>query len=270
MSSITSIFARLFARPQHNVENDEKHSKPQVAKLISTKAEKTGSKDSTSKIARFFQKLFQSKEKAQECVHRQVFPAKSSWLGIFHVKKRPPNVVDESTLQEIAANSAAPPQLGSDKTSNQEMGGENTRDDGAPAAAPRDRYAQLDHSRSFVESEEGRFMFDIVNMGTCLVNLKSNFRIPPELALEKTLTAAFQIYFDEGKLIHPKSVATPNWGSPATFHSLEDLGKLTADLGKISAYSEADKALLDKAIQAIQGRSDRIRREQQTLKSDRS
>ena len=180
-------------------------------------------------------------------------------------------MVDESTLQEIVANSAVPPQLGSDKTSNQELGGESTLDAGASAATPKDGYAQPDYERRFVESNEGRFMFDIANMGTCLDNLKSNFRIPPNLDPGKILTSAFQIYFEEGKRIYRESFAMPNWGSPATFHSLEDLDKLTADLRKIlPAYSETDKALLNKAIQAIQGRSDRIRREQQTLKSDRS
>ena len=233
----------------HKVEGDKKSSSSQLVTVILDKNEKIDSKDSGSKISRFFRRLFHSKEKAQTGVETALNNS-SNPVGT-HVKATQKNKTPTLQIEEIVKQTPAP--------INFVMLDEDP-------AAPADPEADLNRRHEFIESDEGRFMIDITNMGSCTDNPQQYFRASPGLDLQKAVTDAFQIYYEEGKRIHEDSVATPGWGYAPTAQSLTDLENLKATLEKISPKRETEQTLIQKAKGAIEGRIDRITEEQQKQK----
>jgi len=244
MSFKFSSIARVFSSMSHKVEGNKKNSSSQFVTVTSHKTEKIDSKDSGSKISRFFHRLFHSKEKAQTGVET-AFQKKNSSNPVGTHKTALVNI------NEITQRTAAPKYF--------VMLGEHT-------AVPSDPETELNRRHEFIESNEGRFMIDIMNMGSCIDNPPEYFRALPGLDLQKAVTDAFQIYYEEGKRIHEDSVATPGWGYAPTAQSLTDLENLKATLEKISPKRETEQTLIQKAKGAIEGRIDRITEEQQKQK----
>jgi hypothetical protein len=264
MSLKLSSVARFFSREPSNIRKDEK----------------SDSRNSSSKIARFFHKLFHSKKNARQGVDAAFQRKNNSDHVRTHVKKDQSNkstLVDINHMSTITGDpkyfvmldeiTTAPPKPAGSKTelnqrpsdaSNPNLNKSNLKDDRTVSISPEARYAELDQRRNFIDSNEGRFMLDIVSMGTCIEKPQQHFRALPGLDLQKTLANAFQIYYEEGKLIHEESFATPGWGYEPTAQSTTDLKNLKANLGTISAQRENEQALIQKAIGAIEGRIDRI------------
>lgn len=240
MSFKFSSVANFFSRPSRSVQSDEKNSASQFNTLHSRKTRKTDSKFSSSKIVSFLDRLFHSKKKAQQSVDTAIKSNTIKNPGSLNVKKSS-NVCADLSIDDIIANTPG-----------------HIKTPGTLSSAPEASYAELDQRRDFIDSNEGRFMLDIVSMGTCIEKPQQHFRALPGLDLQKTLANAFQIYYEEGKLIHEESFATPGWGFEPTAQSTTDLKNLKANLGTISAQRENEQALIQKAIGAIEVRVDRI------------
>ena len=251
MSFKFSSIARVFSSMSHKVEGDKKSSSSQFITVTSHKTEKIGSKDSGSKISRFFHRLFHSKEKAQTGVETAFQKNNSSNPVGTHVRAAQKNKTALVDINDITQRTAAPKYF--------VMLDEHT-------AVPADPETELNRRHEFIESNEGRFMINITNMGSCIDNPPKYFRALPGLDLQKAVTDAFQIYYEEGKRIHEDSVATPGWGYAPTAQSLTDLENLKATLEKISPKRETEQTLIQKAKGAIEGRIDRITEEQQKQK----
>lgn len=236
------IFANFF-RASHKVEDDKKSGASKFVTLTTHKTEKTDSKESGSKISRFFHRLFHSKEKAREGVETAFQKSKAPNPVSVHVQATKINKTALVDVDDVAGRTGAPKYF--------VMLDEITTVSANPET-------ELDRRHEFIDSSEGRFMIDITNMGSCFDNPPMHFRAKPGLDLQKTLTDAFQIYYEEGMLVHKNSIATPFWESQTTAQSLEDLKSLSATLQQITPRSDADQALLQKANRSIVGRIYRI------------
>jgi hypothetical protein len=283
MSFKLSSFAKFFSRVSHKVEDDKKTSTSQFVTVTLHKTEKADSKNSGSKILQFFDRLFHSKKKAKENVDTTFHKRKAHNTVNTHIKEKKVNENALVDINGIATRTGAPryfvmleepkkipanhdetklDQRQSD-TSNSDLRKSSGKDDGTVSNAPKAGYAELDQRRNFIDSNEGRFIIDIANMGSCIDKPQQHFRSLPGLDLQKTLAHAFQIYYEEGKRIHEDSFATPGWGHEATAQSPEDLDRLKADLNKINAPQPFGKEVLQKAAGAIEGRISRLNEERQ-------
>lgn len=241
LPSIASFFSRL----SHKDEDDKKNSESQFVTVTSHKTEKTDSKDSGSKILRFFQRLFHSKEKARVGVDSAFQKNNGPNPCSLHVQKqtKKSGLFD---IDHIASITGAPKYFVMlDQTT-------------SVASNPAGAHNVLDQRHQFIDSSEGRFMIDIANMGSRVDKPHNHFRAPPGLDLQKTLTEAFQIYYEEGKRDHVDSFATTHWECPKTAQSSEDLNSLRSKLKQIAVKSIDDQALLKKADRAIECRIHRI------------
>ena len=288
MSFKLPSIASFFSRASHKVEDEKKSSASQFVTVTSHKAEKTDSKESGSKISRFFHRLFHSKEKAREGVEAAFKTKNAPHPVSLHVQSQSNecaslsmDVISFNTaaqkylekLDEITTVSTNPAdsttKLGQNysNTSNRELHKSNGKDDRNVSNAREVRYAELDQRRSFIESNEGLFMLDIANMGSCIDNPLQHFRSSPGLDLQKMLAHAFMIYYEEGKRVHEDSFATPGWGHEATAESSENLQSLKANLEKIQAQRPDGHKLLEKAVGALEGRIIRLNEERQKARN---
>jgi hypothetical protein len=273
--------ASFFSRVSHKVEDEKKSSASQFVKITS---HKTDSKESSSKISRFFHRLFQSKEKAREGVEAVVktknvrhpvslpVQSQSNECASLSVDVISFNTAAQKYLEKLNEITTAPANPADSKTkldqnysntSDRELHKSNRKDDRNVSNEHEARYAELDQNRSFIESNEGLFMIDIANMGSIIDKPEQYFRCVHGLDLQKTLTAAFQIYYEEGKRVHEDSFATPGWGHEATAESSEDLQSLKANLEKIQAQRPDGHKLLEKAVGAVEGRIISLNEERQ-------
>ncbi len=246
MSFKLSSVAKFFSRVSHKVEDDKKTSTSQFVTVTSHKTEKADSKDSGSKISRFFHRLFHSKEKARGGVEAAFQKSNSPNPVLSHVQKPSSKTGVDFDIDNIALKAGTPKYF--------VMLEEITTVSATPEA-------ELNRRHEFIESNEGRFMLDITNMGSCIDNSLQYFRTVPGIDLQKTLTGAFQIYYEEGKLVHEDSFATPGWGHEATAKSPEDLESLKANLKKINARRNDEQELLQRAVDAIEVRINRLNEE---------
>lgn len=261
MSFKLSSLTNFFSRSLHSVQNDKKDSGAQLDTVNSRKTRKTDSKFSSSKIARFFDSLFHSKKKARENVDTAIKSVTSQNSGILDVKESSNECADLS-IYDLIANT--PGHIKIPATSSSDITESSHEENSTRFIGPETFYAELDQRRNFIDSDEGVFMITITDMGSCVNNPKTYFRNFPGLDLQKTLADAFQIYYEEGKLTHEDSFATPGWEYEPTAQSLTDLESLKANLEKISAKRENEQKLIQKAIGAIEGRIDRIEGRQKT------
>ena len=248
MSFKLPSIASFFSRASRKVEDEKKSSASQFVTVTSHKAEKTDSKESGSKISRFFHRLFHSKEKAREGVETAFQKSKAPNPVSTHVQA---TKISKTALVDIddGANRTGAPKYFA-------MLDEITTVSTNPQT-------ELNRRHKFIKSNEGRFMIDIANMGSCIDNPLQHFRSSPGLDLQKMLAHAFMIYYEEGKRVHENSFATPGWGHEATAESSENLQSLKANLEKIQAQRPDGHKLLEKAVGAIEGRIIRLNEEQQ-------
>jgi hypothetical protein len=243
MSFKLSSVAKFFSRVSHKLEDDKKTSTSQFVTVTPYKTEKADSKNSGSKISQFFQRLFHSKEKARGGVDAAFQKSNAQNPVLSHVQKPSSKTGVDFDIDNIALKVGTPKHF--------VMLKEITTVSDNPET-------ELNRRHEFIESNEGRFMLDITNMGSCIDNSLQYFRTVPGIDLQKTLTAAFQIYYEEGKLVHEDSFATPGWGHEATAKSPEDLESLKANLEKINARRNDGQELLQKAVGAIEMRISRL------------
>ena len=289
MSFKLPSFFSFFSRAPHKVEDEKKSSASKFVTVTSHKTEKNESKESGSKISQFFHRLFHSKEKAREGVETAFQKSKAPNPVSTHVQAKKINKTPLVDIDDVANRTGAPkyfampdeitttpanpadsttkPDQNYSNTSNRELHKSNGKDDRNVSNAREVRYAELDQLRSFIESPEGLFMLDITNMGSCIDNPLQHFRSSPGLDLQRTLAHAFQIYYEEGKLIHGDSFATPGWGHEATAESSENLQSLKANLEKIQAQRPDGHKLLEKTVGAIEGRIIRLNEERQKARN---
>jgi hypothetical protein len=239
LPSIGSFFSRV----SHKVEDDNKSSASKFVTVTTHKNEKPDSKESGSRISRFFHRLFHSKEKARESVETTFQKSKAPNPVTIHVQGTKINKTALVDIDNIANRTGAPKYF--------VMLDEITTVSANPET-------ELNRRHEFIDSSEGQFMIDITNMGSCFHNTPMHFRAKAGLDLQKILTDAFQIYYEEGMLVHKNSFATFFWESQTTAQSLEDLKSLSATLQQITPQSDADRALLQKANRSVVGRIYRI------------
>ncbi|CAM8637198.1 hypothetical protein MCEGEM3_02198 [Oxalobacteraceae bacterium] len=284
MSFKLPSIASFFSRASHKVEDDKKSSSSQFVTVTPHKIEKTDSKESDSKISRFFHRLFHSKEKAREGVEAALKTSNAPYPVSLHVESESNKYASPSMyvisfntaaqnylkkLDEISIVSANPADFKTkidqrlSDTSISDLHKSNIKDDETMSNSPEDFYAELDQRREFIDSNPGRFMLDITNMGSCIDKPQQHFLSSPGLDLQKTLAHAFQIYYEEGQPIDEDSFATPSWGHEATTKSPEDLESLKANLKKINTRGTDARALLQKAVGAIEVRISRLNEERQ-------
>ena len=252
MSLKSPSIASFFSRVSHKVKDDKKSSAPQFVKVTSHKTEKTDSKDSSSKISRFFYRLFHSKKEARVGVETAFQKSNTSNPVDTHVQAIKKNKTALVDIQDISQRTAAPKYFA--------MLNEHTN-------VPANAETELNRRHEFIASNEGRFMIDITNMGSCIDKPEQYFRSVHGVDLQKTLTAAFQIYYEEGKRVHEDSFATPGWGYEAAAQSPKDLESLKANLKTISARQNDEQELLQKAVGAIEGRIIRLNEERQKARN---
>ncbi len=285
MSFKFSSFSSFFPRVSHKVEHDKKNSASQFVTLTSKNTKKTDLTDSSSKIARFFHRLLHSKEKAREGVEAAIQKKDAPHPVSLDVQSQSNeraslsayvisfNTAAQTYLEKLDEITIVPADPADSKTtldqrhsdtSNPELNKTNGKDGRNVSDTSEARYVELDQRRSFIESNEGRFMIDITNMGSYVDNPQVYCRPSPQLDLPKTLAHAFQIYYEEGKLVHEDSFATPGWGYDATAQSPKDLESLKANLKKISPWQNDGQELLQKAVGAIEGRIKRLSEEGET------
>jgi len=244
--------ASFFSRVSHKVEDNKKSSASPLVKVTPHKTEKTDSKDSSSKISRFFHRLFHSKEKARVRVDTAFQKSKAPNPVSTHVQAIKINKTALVDIDDVANRTDAPKYFA--------MLDEITTVSTNPET-------ELNRRREFIESNEGRFMIDIANMGSCIDNPLQHFRSSPGLDLQKTLAHAFMIYYEEGKRVHEESFAMPGWGHDPTTQSSGNLESLKANLEKISARRNDEQKLLEKAVDAIEGRIIRLHEERQKARN---
>ena len=259
MSFKLSSVAKFFSRASHNVKNDNKNSTPQFIPLTTRKTEKADSKNSGSKISRFFHRLFHSKEKARENVNAEIQSNAIQNPRSLNVKTSS-NEFAKLSIDDIIANT--PGHIKIPIKSSSDITESSSKENSTGHIGPETLFAELDKRRNFIDSDDG-FMKAVADMGSCVSSPQKHFRTFHTLDLQKTLADAFQIYYEEGKLIHEDSFATPGWGYEPTTKSPENLESLKADLKKISAYSSHGQELLQKAMDAIGSQIDRITEERQ-------
>ena len=252
MSFKLPSIASFFSRAPHKVEDEKKSSASQFVTVSSHKTEKTDSKESGSKISRFFHRLFHSKEKAREGVETAFQKSNAQNPALSHVQNPLNKTGVDFDIDNIAFRTGAPKYL---VILNEITTVSNNHEN------------ELNRRHEFIESNEGRFMIDITNMGSCIDNPLQHFRSSPGLDLQKTLAHAFMIYYEEGKRIHEDSFATPGWGHEATAESSENLQSLKANLEKIQAQRPDGHKLLEKAVGALEGRIIRLNEERQKARN---
>jgi hypothetical protein len=243
MSFKLPSIASFFSRAPHKNEDEKKSSASQFVTVSSHKTEKSDSKESGSKISRFFHRLFHSKEKAREGIETAFQKSKAPNPVSTHVQAIKINKTALVDIDDVANRTGAPKYFA--------MLDEITTVSANPET-------ELNRRHEFIDSNEGRFMIDITNMGSCVESPRKHFRAKTGLDLQKTLTDAFQIYYEEGMFVNKNSIATPFWESKTTAQSLDDLKSLSATLQQITPLSDADRALLQKANRSIVGRIYRV------------
>ena len=252
MSFKLPSFSSFFSRVSHKVEDEKKSSASKFFTVTSHKTEKSEPKESGFKISQFFHRLFHSKEKARVGVEAAFQKSNASNSVGTHVQATQKNKTALVHIQDISQRTGAPKYF--------VMLNEH-------ADVPANAETELNRRHEFIESNEGRFMIDIANMGSCIDKPEQYFRSVHGLDLQKILTAAFQIYYEEGKRVHEDSFATPGWGHDPTTQSSENLESLKANLEKISTWRNDEKKLLEKAVDAIDGRIIRLNEERQKARN---
>lgn len=252
MSFKFARIASFFSRVSHKVEDEKKSSASKFVTVTSHKTEKSESKESGSKISQFFHRLFHSKEKARVGVEAAFQKSNASDPVSTHVQATQKNKTALVDIQDISQRTGAPKYF--------VMLNEHTD-------VPANAETELNRRHELIESNEGRFMMDIANMSLCIGRPEKHFRSVQGLDLQKILTAAFQIYYEEGKRVHEDSFATPGWGHDPTTQSSENLESLKANLEKISTWGNDEKKLLEKAVDAIDGRIIRLNEERQKARN---
>lgn len=270
LANITNFF-RKFSQDG----TEKKSGQVKSFDIFSKNSHRTGSTKSGSPIARFFAKLFGSKEKARKSTDTAFRDSTQQNAATQHVKSpwssspnKVPNAYDASLLEPftqetsvkerlrfIDTNKVAPPYLNSSDDAHSAPPPPNSA--GQTTEAPPDHSDMIGARTQFIRSPAGRFQLDVVDMATLIENAQGRSRTALPGSPAETLIHAFQIYFEEeGKIVDPDNLVSPDWRQRKTAHAPEDLKTLSENLQKIPANNPRDRDLIQKAIVTIQRRID--------------
>lgn len=276
MSIKFANIAKFFFRTSSEVPTERKSGQAKVFGLFSRKPDRTDSSESGSFLTRFFARFFGSSGKARKATET-AFPERTQREAAVHHVKLPgvasanelPNVYDphlqlpfppemsaEERWRSVEVNTFTPQYLNLSDADAERP---------APSfmnqmtEAPTDNSELITTSTQFIRSSAGRFHVDLADMATLIENTQGHSRTPSRGSPAETLTHAFQIYYEEeGELVDPDKLVSPDWRQRKTANAPEDLKTLSENLQKIPTNNQRDQELIQKAAVTIQRRIDRI------------